>query len=153
MEARTFFGGITGLCLFLCRESIRLAGNGPRKAVAAAELAVVVARAIPDREDLVGYAQVHLGNAHRVQGDLPAAEKTLSDGEALLRKNPSGEPLDDAVIFALKASLLRTQGRLGGSAYAPRRGTRPAGRFTDAGGTPREQGLHLGRSRRLARRP
>lgn len=103
----------TGLCLFLCRESIRLAGNGPRKAVAAAELAVVVARAIPDREDLVGYAQVHLGNAHRVQGDLPAAEKTLSDGEALLRKNPSGEPLDDAVIFALKASLLRTQGRLG----------------------------------------
>ena len=78
-----------------------------------AELAVVIARAIPDREDLIGYALVHLGNVHRVQGDLPAADKTLSEGEAFLQKNAGREALDDAVIFALKASLRRTQGRLG----------------------------------------
>ncbi len=101
------------ICLFLCRESIRLAGEDPRKALAAAELAVLIAREIPGREDLNGYALVHVGNAHRAQGDLPAAEKSLSEGEALLQKNAGGETLDDAVIFALKASLRRSQGRLG----------------------------------------
>src|SRR3954470_587393 len=65
------------LCLLLCRESIGLAGGSPRKAHAAAELAVMIAREIPDHENLVGYCLVHLGNAYRVHGDLPAAEKNL----------------------------------------------------------------------------
>jgi transcriptional regulator with XRE-family HTH domain len=103
---------VPALCLFLCRESIRLAGESPRKALAAADAAVLISRGIPDRADLIGYSLVHLGNAHRVQGDLPAAERILSEGETLLQKSPTEEPLDDAVIFALKASLRRTQGRL-----------------------------------------
>jgi transcriptional regulator with XRE-family HTH domain len=100
------------LSLFLCRESITLAGRNPHRALATAELAVEVARSIPGATRLVGYAEVHRANAFRVQGDLPAAERILSEGEGLLGAAEAGDPEDDAVIYALKASLRRSQGRL-----------------------------------------
>jgi tetratricopeptide (TPR) repeat protein len=55
---------------------------------------------------------MHLANALRVKGDLPAAERTAAESEHcwIPREEGSPDPLDDATYYALQASLRRTQG-------------------------------------------
>jgi transcriptional regulator with XRE-family HTH domain/tetratricopeptide (TPR) repeat protein len=104
------------LCELLCKESISAAGRDPRQAVALADSAVTISRKIsegePFRSRLMGYALTHLANALRVSGDLVAAPRVMKEGEAVWMPAPGGapDPLGDAVVYTLRASLKRTQG-------------------------------------------
>jgi transcriptional regulator with XRE-family HTH domain len=99
------------------KESIAAAGADPRKAISLAELAVSIARKAEAPPSffsrLAGYALAHLANAKHAAGDLPAAERLFAESDMLWRpwqaENP--DPLDDATVWAFKASLRRTQGR------------------------------------------
>jgi transcriptional regulator with XRE-family HTH domain len=66
----------------LCAESAREAADRPEKAVELAELALEIARLVPGderwRARLQGYVLVFLGHAHRVSGNLPAAEEAFA---------------------------------------------------------------------------
>jgi tetratricopeptide (TPR) repeat protein len=111
-----------GLAETLCKESLKAAAGTPGKAVELAELAVLVSLGLREwepaevawLEELRAFALSHLGNAHRVAGDLALAEAAF--GEADERWQASFKDMGDvlgygATIFALRASLRRTQGR------------------------------------------
>lgn len=103
-------------CELLCKESITAAGRDPREAVELAEAAVFLARAITGEHRftsrLIGHALAHLANARRVGGDMPAADDAMRESERLWAPAAdSSDLLSDAVVYALRASLKRTQGQ------------------------------------------
>jgi transcriptional regulator with XRE-family HTH domain len=105
------------LAHFLSKESIAAAGVDPTRAVALSELAVSIARqvAAPStfKARLLGYALAHLANAEHAAGSLPIADRIFAESESLWTPWSPDAPdsLDDATIYALKASLRRAQGR------------------------------------------
>jgi tetratricopeptide (TPR) repeat protein len=65
------------------------------------------------RSRLQGYAWAFVGNARRVQGDLPGAEEAFVHSDRLWEAGAGGDPgvLDGSRVLDLKASLRRYQGR------------------------------------------
>ncbi|HSS76658.1 MAG TPA: hypothetical protein VLV54_07905 [Thermoanaerobaculia bacterium] len=87
------------------------------EAVELAELALVVTRQLDADyygpsvvQDLQARAWAYLGNARRIAFDLTGAEEALLQAERLA-EGGSADPLEEARILDLKASLLGDQGR------------------------------------------
>lgn len=104
------------LSRLLCKESIRVAASDPRKALRHAELAVFIARKVRIQDPAEGesaepYALAHLANAHRVAGDLPAADRTFAECDRLWKPGSGSLLYDDATVYVLKATLCRTKGQ------------------------------------------
>ena len=110
-----------GLCELLCRESERMAADHASRAAEMGEIAVFLADLLDENgpiEDrwvyqLRAFAWAHLGNAHRVRGDLHRSEEAFSSAEIWWQ---TGESVGDAlgyspVILDLKASLRIAQRR------------------------------------------
>lgn len=107
------------LCELVCAESVKAAADNADKAVELAGLALRIAELAPGeagwRQRLQGYAWAHVGNAHRVRGDLPRAEQAFDRAGSLWRPGEPGDParfLDEAQVLSLEASLRTSQGRL-----------------------------------------
>lgn len=101
----------------LCLESQRHCAHDPAEAAALAELALKAADRVAGetawRSKVRGLALAHVANAQRAQGDLPAAERTFLSAD---RSWKAGEQarnglLEEGLLFALKASLRRSQRR------------------------------------------
>ncbi len=107
----------SALACFLCKESISAARADPKQAVVLGELAVSIARQIEApptfKVRLLGYALAHLGNAEHAAGSASAADRRFAESDSLWTPWSLQAPdsLDDAVIYAMKASLRRAQGR------------------------------------------
>src|SRR6185503_19061546 len=92
-------------------------GVDPTRADALSELAVSIARQVAApyafKARLLSYALAHLANAEHASGSLPVADRIFAESESLWTPwSPDApEALDDATIYALKASLRRAQGR------------------------------------------
>ncbi len=105
------------VCETLCLETHRLCADDPIQGRAVAELALSAAdRAEGDdawRARLRGFAWAHIGNAIRVQGDLPAAERAFVSAEELWKdgRQAQNELLEEGLFYSLKASLRRAQRR------------------------------------------
>jgi tetratricopeptide (TPR) repeat protein len=106
------------VCELLIERSFVEGFEDPARARELADLAVQVA----DRLDLLLYgrsvvqdfkarAWAYLGNARRLGSDLQGAEKALSLAEYFSEEG-SADPLEEARILDLKASLLGDQGHL-----------------------------------------
>jgi tetratricopeptide (TPR) repeat protein/DNA-binding XRE family transcriptional regulator len=106
------------LCELVCKESIKAAADNADRARELADLALRIADLAPGaaswRQRLQGYAWAHVGNARRVGGDLPGAEKAFGRAGKLWEMGEEGDPgiLDEAQVLSLEASLRTTQGRL-----------------------------------------
>ncbi len=105
------------LCERVCEESIKAAGDSADRAAELAALALFIAERSPGdeawRSRLQGYAWAHVGNARRVQGDLPGAEAAFGRSRKLWEAGGSSQPLlDEARVLGLEASLRRAQRRL-----------------------------------------
>lgn len=106
------------LCERVCEESVKAAGDNADRAVELAELALFIAERSPGdeawRSRLQGYAWAHVGNARRVQGNLPSAEEAFGRFRKLWQTGTSigSETLHEARVLGLEASLLRDQRRL-----------------------------------------
>jgi tetratricopeptide (TPR) repeat protein len=105
------------LVVRLCNESEKAAAADSARALELAELSVRGAELTPGeeafRQRLQGFAWAFLGNARRVAGDLPAADKAFSHFQRLWRA-PSPTDLgllEDWRVFDLEASLRREQRR------------------------------------------
>jgi transcriptional regulator with XRE-family HTH domain len=103
----------------LCAESRRAAADSATAARELAELAVLVAELSAGEpaacSRLEGFCRVHLGNALRAGGTLPAADEAFTRALALWRAGAGGDPLgllDEAQVLSLEASLRRAQRRL-----------------------------------------
>jgi tetratricopeptide (TPR) repeat protein len=78
-----------GLIEALCLQSVASAPEDAAQAVESAELAVLVARRLPDWQpadpawvaELRAYALAHLANARRVAGDLPSAAAAMREAD------------------------------------------------------------------------
>ena len=105
------------LCELICKESIRAAADNADRARELAELALLIADLATGAETwrwrLQGYAWAHVGNARRVGGDLPGAEKAFVRANKLWEKGAPGDPglLDEAQVLSLEASLRISQCR------------------------------------------
>ena len=105
------------VCETLCLETHRLCADDPIQGRVVAELALSAAdRAEGDdawRARLRGFAWAHIGNAIRVQGDLPAAERAFVSAEELWKdgRHAQNELLEEGLFYSLKASLRRAQRR------------------------------------------
>lgn len=106
------------LCELLCKASLDATADDATRALELAELALAVAERIPGgealRQEARGYAWAHLGNAHRVRGDLGEAVRGFAE---FRRFWPSGGAvksglLSEAVLLGLEASLKRAQREL-----------------------------------------
>jgi tetratricopeptide (TPR) repeat protein len=106
------------VCELLIERSFAEGFQDPARARELADLAVQVA----DRLDMVLYgrsvvqdfrarAWAYLGNARRLGSDLKGAEEALSLAEYFSEEG-SADPLEEARILDLKASLLSDQGHL-----------------------------------------
>lgn len=101
----------------LCAESVRAAAHRADGALDLAGLALRVAERAPGSEAwcsrLQGYAWAFVGNARRVQGDLPGAEAAFVRSDRLWGAGEGADPgvLDASRVLDLKASLRRYQGR------------------------------------------
>jgi tetratricopeptide (TPR) repeat protein len=106
------------LCELLCAESIKAAPDSAGRAVELADLALFIADLLPGeaswRMRVQGYAWAHLGNARRVQGDLPGADEAFSRADKLWNAGVVGDPglLNEALVPGLEASLRIEQNRL-----------------------------------------
>ena len=107
-----------GVCELLIEQSFASGFRDPAGARRLAELAVKVADALdPVRyglsvvQDFRARAWAYLGNARRLGSDLRGAEEAISLAEYFSEEG-SADPLDEARILDLKASLLGDQGRL-----------------------------------------
>ncbi len=106
------------LCELLCEESVKAAADKPKRAMELSDLALVIAGALPQesgrRSRLQGYAWAFVGNARRVQGDLQGADEAFTRSSELWHAGvpPCSEPLDEARLLDLEASLRRDQRRL-----------------------------------------
>jgi tetratricopeptide (TPR) repeat protein len=105
------------LCEVLCLESQALCAQDPAAAVTLAELALKVADRVVGgtawRAKVRGLAWAHVANALRAGGDLAAAEQAFVSAD---RSWKAGEEarnglLEEGLLFALKASLRRSQRR------------------------------------------
>ncbi len=99
------------LCELVCAESVKAAPHSAELALEHAGLAVEIARLV-DCEDLFrrrlqGYAEAHLGNAHRVHGNLRIADETFGRARALWKAGAPGDPglLSEARVLGLEACL------------------------------------------------
>ena len=101
----------------LCAESERAAAHRADGALSLSGLALRIAELAPGgeawRSRLQGYAWAFVGNARRVQGDLPGAEEAFVRSDRLWAAGVAGDPgvLDTSRVLDLKASLRRYQGR------------------------------------------
>ncbi|HYX23743.1 MAG TPA: hypothetical protein VFC23_06285, partial [Thermoanaerobaculia bacterium] len=106
------------LCDLLVEESHETGFQSPLRALELARLAVLLADRLTAREcggedvheSLRARAWAQLGNAHRVNSDLAAAEAALAVAEELLNRGRLGF-FDRARVLALLASLRRAQQR------------------------------------------
>jgi tetratricopeptide (TPR) repeat protein len=106
------------ICELLIDESFDEGFQDPRRALQTAELAVAVADRLETEHygislvhDLRARAWAYLGNACRIRGDFAGAERALARAEALADAG-SADPLEEARILDLRASLLADQGFL-----------------------------------------
>lgn len=106
------------LCELLLDRSWQAGFQDPNRSLQLAEIAVSVAYELdvescsaPLTYDLKARAWAMLGNARRIRSDLRGAEKAFDLADSLLQKG-SGEPLEKARVYELKASLCRDTNRL-----------------------------------------
>jgi transcriptional regulator with XRE-family HTH domain len=107
------------LCELVCAESVKAAPHSAELALEHAGLAVEIAR-VATCEDLFrrrlqGYAEAHLANAHRVHGNLRAADETFGRARVLWKAGAPGDPglLNEARVLGMEASLRADQRRFG----------------------------------------
>lgn len=106
-------------CQALLKESLDAGFEEPARAINLAELAVTVSYQLGDAYDpywvidLRAKAYAYVGNSRRVLGELRSAETAFRESEALLAKSMTGNPLIEAEVLHLKASLRRAQRHLG----------------------------------------
>lgn len=98
------------VCERLCKESEKAGADKAERAVELAELAVRLAERTsgPESTQLQGYAWAFVGNARRVQGNLPDADEAFRRSHEMWREGDS--VLDGTRIFDLEASLRQHQG-------------------------------------------
>jgi tetratricopeptide (TPR) repeat protein len=105
------------VCDLLLKKSLAAVCGEPQRSVDLATLAVRVAAHLDDRYDpewvfdLRARAQAHLGNAHRVLGELRSAEEAFLQAESFLRRSLSGNEKVIAEVASFKASLRMAQRR------------------------------------------
>lgn len=103
----------------LCLESQRLCLRDPAAAATLADLALKVADRVvgeaPWRSKVRGLAWAHVANALRAQGDLPAAERAFLSADRCWKAGEETQNglLEEGLLFALRASLRRSQRRFG----------------------------------------
>jgi tetratricopeptide (TPR) repeat protein len=104
-----------GLVELLCRKSIQAAADDADQAVELAGLACLTAEQVQgtpaQRANAQSQAWGHLGNARRVQGDLPAAAEAFARS-AVFQKAGAGDDsglFDATCLLDLEASLRRAQ--------------------------------------------
>lgn len=105
------------LCERLIEASLEAGFREPAQAVALAQLAIQVADRLDGDyygpsvvQDLRARTWAYLGNARRVASDLAGAERDFARAEELARGG-SADPMEEARILDLRASLLSDQGR------------------------------------------
>jgi tetratricopeptide (TPR) repeat protein len=104
-----------GLAVYLCRRSEKAAADKPPVALELAELAVFVARHVPDvhgwRDRLAGWCMAFLGNAQKAANDVPSAADTFAEALRLWDKGKDEAGLlSEAYLLDMEASLRRAQG-------------------------------------------
>jgi tetratricopeptide (TPR) repeat protein len=104
-----------GLAVHLCRRSEKAAADKPPVALELAELAVFVARHVPDvegwRDRLAGWCTAFLGNAQKAANDVPRAADTFAEALRLWDKGKDEAGLlSEAYLLDMEASLRRAQG-------------------------------------------
>lgn len=117
-EGRCGRFGNTAVCELLIERSFAAGFRDPAGARELAELAVGVADVLDPLhygptvvQDFRARAWAYLGNARRLGSDLRGAEEAISLAERF-SQGGSADPLEEARILDLKASLLADQGRL-----------------------------------------
>jgi transcriptional regulator with XRE-family HTH domain/ribosomal protein L20 len=104
------------VCERLCEESAKAGADKAERAVEIAGLALRVAEQNPGPESaqLQGYAWAFVGNARRVQGNLPDADRAFVRSREMWQKGEAAgpTPLDGTRILGLEASLRLYQGRV-----------------------------------------
>jgi tetratricopeptide (TPR) repeat protein len=104
-------------CQVLLGESLEIGFQDPQRAINLAELAVIVSQQLGDAYDpywvldLRAKAYAYLGNAQRILGELRSAETAFREAESLLARSMTGNPLIEAEVLHLKASLFCAQRR------------------------------------------
>jgi tetratricopeptide (TPR) repeat protein len=105
-----------GVCEALIERTFDEGFREPAAAVRLGELAVALAEALDPEtygpsvvRDLEARAWAYLGNARRVASDLPGAERALAVAMRLA-EGGSADPLEEAKLLDLRASLLCDQG-------------------------------------------
>jgi tetratricopeptide (TPR) repeat protein len=104
------------VCDLLIERSFDVAMRDSSEAIALAELGILVADLLDVRHygspvvhDLKARAWAYLGNARRIRSDFAGAEQAQAFAEAL-SEDGSADPLEEARLLDLKASLLADQG-------------------------------------------
>jgi transcriptional regulator with XRE-family HTH domain len=107
------------LCELLCEESATAAADNADRARELADLALRVAELSPahdegSRSRRLSDVWAFVGNARRVQGNLPSAEQAFARSRELRQAAGPADPglFDEARILDLEASLRREQRRL-----------------------------------------
>jgi tetratricopeptide (TPR) repeat protein len=123
-----------GLYECLLERSQNLLGSSSQEALEAAELALAAARGLnvsafgeESSRDFQGAAQVAIGTARRVVGDLEGARMALDQAAVTLAAG-SGDPLEKAELESARAALLRELGHPEDAERAGRRALRLAHR-------------------------
>lgn len=108
--------GTLAVCELLIERSFEEGFENPQRSVEIAELAVLLSDRLDAEhyghavvQDLRARAWAYLGNARRIRSDLPGAEQALAHAEVLAEEG-SADPLEEARLLDLKASLLSDQG-------------------------------------------
>ena len=110
-------GELWALCEVLCLESQRQCAQDPAAAATLAELALKVAdRVVGEaswRSKVRGLAWAHVANALRAKGDFPAAERAFLSADRHWKAGEEAQNglLEEGLLFALRASLRRSQRR------------------------------------------
>jgi tetratricopeptide (TPR) repeat protein len=106
------------LCELLIEESFRVGFSDLSAALELAQIALQAAEQLDAQyygasvvQDLRARAWAYLGNARRINYDLTGAEQALNIAERLVEQG-SADPLEEARILDLRASLLSDQGWL-----------------------------------------
>jgi tetratricopeptide (TPR) repeat protein len=118
----------------LLERSHNLLDRVPQEALAAADLALAAARGLSiatygeaSVRDFQGAAQIAIGTARRVAGDLEGARMALDQAAVTLAAG-SGDPLEKAELESARAALLRELGHPEDAERAGRRALRLAHR-------------------------
>ncbi len=105
------------VCELLIDTGFEEGFRDPARAIALAELGILLATLLDGEhygysvvQDLQARAWAYLGNARRIALDLAGAEEALEQAERLA-EGGSADPLEEARILDLRASLLADQGR------------------------------------------